>query len=132
MKKGYKYSVPILLPTVTDETREIYLSQMKESKVERIFLSYGGYSMMTDEERTKSAESLKHHIPYFEENGIEAGVWISGTIGHGGPLSHEEPIKAENKKSYSLIRTLNGEYVGDTYCPLDENFRNHFKWDTRS
>lgn len=122
MKKGYKYSVPILLPTVTDETREIYLSQMKESKVERIFLSYGGYSMMTDEERTKSAESLKHHIPYFEENGIETGIWISGTIGHGGPLSHEEPIKEENKKSYALIRNLNGEYIGDTYCPLDENF----------
>ena len=30
MKQGYKYSVPILLPTVTDETREIYLSQMNQ------------------------------------------------------------------------------------------------------
>ena len=122
MKKGYKYSVPILLPTVTDETREIYLSQMQTAKVERVFLTYGGYSMMTDEERTQNAELLNHHIPYFEENGIETGLWISGTIGHGGPLSHEECMQNEQKKNYTLLRTLNGDYLEDTFCPLDENF----------
>ena len=122
MKKGYKYSVPILLPTVTNETREIYLSQMKASKAERIFLAYGGYSTMTDEERTHNAELLKQHIPYFEENGIETGIWISGTIGHGGPLSHEECMQNEQKKNYTLLRTLNGDYLEDTFCPLDENF----------
>ena len=122
MKKGYKYSVPILLPTVTDETREIYLSQMKASKVERVFLTCGGYSTMTDEERKNNVELLKHHIPYFEENGIESGIWISGTIGHGGPLSHEQPTSNEQTKSYTLLRTLNGAYIEDTFCPLDENF----------
>ena len=122
MKKGYKYSVPILLPTVTDETREVYLSQMKAAKVERIFLTCGGYSMMTEEERARDAELFKRHIPYFEKNGIETGIWVSSTIGHGGPLSHEEFIQDAKKKNYSLLRTLNGEYIADTFCPLDENF----------
>ena len=122
MKKEYKYSVPILLHTVTDETKEIYLSQMKAGKVERIFLTCGGYSMMSDEERAHDVELLKKYIPYFEQNGIEAGIWISGTIGHGGPLSHEEFMQDAQKKPYSLLRTLNGEYIQDTFCPLDENF----------
>ena len=56
---AFNYFVPMMNRQITDETREIYLSQIKAGKVERVFLTCGGYSMMTDEERSNNVEVLK-------------------------------------------------------------------------
>ena len=118
--KKYKYSVPIMNATVTVETRGEYLRLMKAAGVERVLLCVCD---LWDHKPTVAANiaSLKSNIAFFEENGIEAGIWQGDTVGHGAALSHA--LHLSIRKSYSPIVNLNGEAVSATRCPLDEEFR---------
>ncbi|MBE6662410.1 MAG: hypothetical protein E7606_03920 [Ruminococcaceae bacterium] len=118
--KKYKYSVPIMNATVTVENRGEYLRLMKEAGVERVLLCICD---LWDHEPTVAANiaSLKANIAFFEENGIEAGIWQGDTLGHGVALSHA--LHSSAPKPYSPIVNLNGTVIGDTRCPLDEDFK---------
>ena len=118
--KKYKYSVPIMNATVTVENRGEYLRLMKEAGVERVLLCICD---LWDHEPTVAANiaSLKANIAFFEENGIEAGIWQADTIGHGVALSHA--LHSHTRKSYSPIVNLNGKAIRETRCPLDEEFQ---------
>ena len=118
--KKYKYSVPIMNATVTAESRGEYLRLMKGSKVERVFLCICD---LWDDEDTiqRNIDSLKDNILFFSKNGIEAAIWQGVTVGHGAVLSHD--TNTVRKKTYSPLVDINGNAVGDTRCPLDENFR---------
>ena len=118
--KNYKYSVPIMNSTVTRENRGEYLRLMKDSRVERVFLTVCD---LWDNETVvrNNLDSLKDNIAFFEENGIEAAIWQGVTVGHGGVLSHD--LDFTRLKAYAPLVDLNGTAVADTRCPLDENFK---------
>ncbi len=110
----YKISVPIFNVSITKETREKYLKQLKEAKVDRIFLCC--YWPKVDE-----ISSFKENIAYFKDNGIEPAIWYGSTIGHGGPLVCPNGDIISNRKSTLVNISGNPQY--DTFCPLNDKFR---------
>ncbi len=73
-------------------------------------------------------ETLKEHIAYFENAGLEVGVWIS-SLGHGGALSHEDPEVLGRTDKYVRLVGMNGTTCGDTFCPSGEAFsRDYVDW----
>ncbi|MBE6553528.1 MAG: hypothetical protein E7666_04205 [Ruminococcaceae bacterium] len=112
---SYKISVPIMNHSVNESTRGIYLEQLKAAKADRVFLCVVKFCQ-TDAEKDEFVSVLRENIQYFEQNGLEAGVWIGTTIGHGVPLAG-----AGNKDFFSpavRIVNLKGEALSDTRCPL--------------
>ncbi len=112
---SYKISVPIMNHSVNESTRGIYLEQLRAAKADRVFLCVVKFCQ-TDAEKEEFVATLRENIQYFEQNGLEAGVWIGTTIGHGVPLAG-----ADNKDFFpSSVRivNLNGEALPDTRCPL--------------
>ena len=82
----YQTYVPLMNYSVTQATRATYLKQLQEAQVDKIFLAIFGYG---DDPKTdyQTADALRENIAFFRENGIEAGVWIGCTVGHGSELA---------------------------------------------
>ncbi len=120
----YKISVPIQNSMVNESTKPVYLKQLKDSKVDRVFLITRAerkhYSVNHDE-----LNKLCENLTFFNDNGFETGVWFGGSIGHGGPISRD-PNFGKGVYNYSLLETLSGAKIGEVFCPLDENFVNDF------
>ena len=107
----YKLTVPIINSTVNDSNRDKFLSELKRAGADRVLLSV----FRIDEDKNE----IRKNVSFFKENGIDPGIWIASTIGHGNPmLDHNE----ETENIQKLIN-LNGEPFGDTHCPLDETFQ---------
>lgn len=117
----YRISVPINNATVTEETRELYLSLLKKSGASRVFLTHTRFFTSPEEEKREIA-SLKQNVSYFHENGIEAAIWIGNSIGHGGALVGCPTQKTD----YVPLVNLMGQAIEDTRCPLDPDFQKAF------
>ncbi len=117
----YQTYVPLMNYSVTPQTRKTYLKQFKEAKVNKIFLSVFGYG---DDPATDfvMAAALRENIDFFRREGIEAGVWIGRTIGHGGELSFGADYLPD-LSSYTKMMGLSGQEAKGVCCPYDENFR---------
>ena len=86
----YKISVPIRNHTVTPENRATYLDLLKRSGAERVFLTRSRLCE-SEEEEQRMIDSLRANVSYFAENGLEVGIWVGSTIGHGVPLVGVDP-----------------------------------------
>lgn len=120
----YKISVPIMNVSVTEETKNVYLEQLRLAQVHRIFLTFSAGSFearVVDE----ICEELAWKISFFEENEIEVGVWIGNSIGHDAGLALPDLHDTE-AKGYSPLVNLNGEVLCGTRCPTDASFRRDF------
>ena len=117
----YSVTVPLFNHSVTDSTRNTYLKQFKEAKIDRILLCVFGYG--TDPETDEiTALSIKKNIDFFRNEGIEAGVWIGYTIGHGSNLAVNADF-VPDLSGFAKIVDLSGQEQENVCCPLDENFR---------
>ena len=58
------------------------------------------------------------------EMGLECGVLVQSSIGHGYPINENFPFRR-------YVGRLDGEEK-NKYCPYDEGFRAHFKWVMRT
>ena len=117
----YNVIVPLFNRSVTDRTRDIYLKQFKEAKIDQIFLCTFGYGTQPESDIV-TANALRENIEFFKNEGIEAGVWIGYTIGHGCELI----VGADNVpdiSEYTKMVNLSGETREYVCCPLDEKFR---------
>lgn len=117
----YSVIVPLTNSTVTKETRDIYLKQLKAAKVNRIFLDIFGYGTEPETDLI-TAEALRENIEFFGREGIEAGVWIGYTIGHGADLAIGADF-VPDISGYTKMMSLSGEVRENVCCPLDKNFR---------
>ncbi len=111
----YKHSVPIYNSHVTKERRAAYLQSFQRAEISRVFL-IASYSRETGE--VNDYALLCENIAWLKQNGIEAGIWVGETIGHGG-LVHN--LKQGNSTKNALV-SLSGEPVPGTFCPLTESF----------
>lgn len=117
----YKLSVPIGLPTVTNETLPKYLKIFKECKVDRVFLCP---LESPDNDKAyiyKESEMIQQAVDYFKSNGFEVGIWVD-TLGHGVKLSHSD----DDAPPYTQIKGINGDVSEHGNCPLDERFADNF------
>ena len=116
----YNLSVPIMNETVNEKNRHLYLTQLKKAKVDRIFLVINPIRQhFTVDE--KEILMLSKNIAFFQENGMEANIWVASSIGHGGDESLEKDF-GNDYNNFTLLETLNGTKIAQTYCPLDKNF----------
>ena len=85
----YKISAPVMNETVTEKTREIYLKQCKEAKINRLFIAIDSYKIYDE-------KLLKENIDFFKQNGVEPAIWVGATIGHSGAIT-DEPCDKDGK-----------------------------------
>lgn len=52
----------------------------------------------------------------FEKAGFKVGAWLFPTIGYGRPKNINEDVP------FTHLTKINGEIIGDAYCPLDDDF----------
>lgn len=117
----YHVTVPIMNSSVTKDTREIYLKQFRDAQIDRILLSTFGYG--TDPATDQiTAEALRENIQYFRSKGIETGVWIGYTIGHGSDLAVGADYVPDRSK-FTKMMSLSGQVKEFVCCPLDITFR---------
>ena len=108
----YRLSVPVVI-SHSHFDKEQTLSELKRMGADRVFLAI--YRDLTarfssDEE----LERLRGLIPFFQEAGLEAGVWLGETLGHGWGKEADVP--------YTRMVTMDGVKLADCYCPLDPKF----------
>ena len=117
----YQTYVPLMNYSVTQATRATYLKQLQEAQVDKIFLAIFGYG---DDPKTdyQTADALRENIAFFRENGIEAGVWIGCTIGHGGELAFGAD-HVPDLSGYTKMMSLEGKEKTAVCCPFDVEFR---------
>ncbi len=118
-------SVQMGIATLNDESLPKYLAELKTCDVQRVFL-YGADAIRRENEILyEEPERIEKVIRYFQENGIEVGIWID-VLGHGVALSHAtEPENTE--KHYTFIEGATGEGNHYGYCPMDEQFTKDFQ-----
>ena len=122
----YSLSVPVMNQTVNKKNRHIYLEQFKKAKVQRVFLAVNPNRNRFEIDE-KEIATLSENIAFFKKHEIETNIWAASSIGHGGAESSEKDF--EKAYNFTLLTTLNGTKVAQTYCPLDENFvRAYVKW----
>ena len=117
----YSVIVPLFNRSLTEETRDVYLKQFKDAKIDRILLCTFGYGTDSASD-IETANSLRENIEFFGKAGIEAGVWIGYTIGHGCELV----VGADNVpdiSEYTKMINLAGQEREYVCCPSDEKFR---------
>lgn len=107
----YKLSVPIMNASVNENTRDAYLKQLKSAKADRVFLCY-----VTPDDMT----TLAGNVEFFKKHGIETGVWIGETIGHGAPLNYT--LESQIPKGTTPLKDTDGRENPYTHCPLDPVF----------
>lgn len=120
----YKISVPIMCSSVNEDTKADYLELMKVAKAARVFLVLN-YMESSAAERLALCEDVAWKVHFFQDNGIEAGIWISHSIGMG--LSLALPgLNEQDRYICQPLVNLGGEVLEGTRCPLDESFRRDF------
>ena len=112
----YRTWVPIHGRTLSHENREIYLGQLKAADCESIVI------VAFEMEREGAYETLSDHIAFFSQNGVEAGIWVGSTLGHGsGPL-----LENTDPGRHPPLVSLDGTPQAGTRCPLSPEFRRDF------
>lgn len=117
----YKYSVPICVNTITEESLPKYKKQLKEGGFKRVFLVGDGYPYRKKDFGVyTNYEAYVSAIKTFKDMGLEVGVWVNG-IGHGSSFAVDNA--ADGCSDYQLIVGVDGRSSSvDAYCPLNESF----------
>ena len=104
--------VPILNSNVTESSRRQLLCLVREAKAARIWIAMDRESLFS---RKDHITRLEENLRFFEENGIETGVWIQA-FGFGDPLSREAC-------NWTRLRSVTGvSREIDAFCPEDPDF----------
>lgn len=118
----YKISIPISMTTVNEQTLPIYLSDLKKCRAERVFLCGIDNVYTANCLLKKNPAAIQRAISYFQENGLEVGIWISA-FGHGGPLFPEQ----KSFGSYTSIEGIRGDTAAHALCPSDPLFLSNYQ-----
>ncbi len=114
----HKVSLPISIATVTEENLPVYLASFRKCRAERIFIC-GVDNVYTAESLIKTNPAwVGRVIRYFQEHGLEVGIWISA-FGHGVPLFADQDTIGD----YTPIEGIDGRHAPHALCPLDPKFR---------
>jgi hypothetical protein len=111
----YKVSAPIMTfyPGGRELDLERALHELRRTRSERVFLIAPG--IYNQENLAAKMPRLSACLDFFAKAGLETGVWIAQTIGHGGVFH-----KANTR--FPPIINLHGN-PENAICPLDEAFK---------
>lgn len=114
-----KLAVPIHLNTITENSLPTYLEMVKACGAERVFICGFGEIYREESVLYTDTDRVKKSIRFFKDNGFETAVWVN-SFGHGILLTHNSD--SDNGNQYTKIEGVNGDYVHQVYCPMDEKF----------
>lgn len=119
----YTVSVPVTnLPGYHALDCERTLNELKRVGAGRVFLCVCR-SIAAPEVRARELAALRVHLPYFENAGLQTGVWLS-SLGHGGKLV--STVGENVDLPYQRMVGLSGETSEDSFCPLDDAYAENF------
>lgn len=118
MRKQY---VPLIISKIDDTSIDFFVNELKKAKIDRVFLCGLCEFYASDEKKTKAIETCVKYKPYFENAGIEIGVWING-FGHG----LADITFADRKPTYQQFVGEDGVVAEDCYCPLSEEVKKEY------
>ena len=105
--------VPLMQSTLTEATRPVYLQQVKAAGAARVWIAMNRKTLFSD--RTEYLKQLGESLCFFEDNGVECGVWMQG-FGFGDPLPSDQC-------GWTRLRSLTGVSKEiDALCPEDPDF----------
>ena len=116
-----KLYVPLMLSSITPETRPLYAKDLRAMEVNTVWLCPDRYTLFLSD-RAEEMARLREHIAYFKEQGFEVGAWIQA-FGFGDGL----PVEADGvADTWTKLRSMGGLVVGDAFCPEDPSFMNAY------
>ena len=122
----YTVTVPVLLDDYFDV--EGTLAELLRAKADRVLLAVnrkfapapGGARI----DRERMMDLAARVIPVFEAAGLETGIWIGETMGHGGPLANGETNnRSDDLPAYTNFVSINGRKCSLSFCCADPLFR---------
>ena len=103
----YKISVPLINASLTEESIDKYVRELKEARAERVLMVPRG-SHENLEEAKERGLSLRKNAEKFIEQGIEPAIWVGSTVGHGSPLAgvQTQPVDAKYQTLVNLANKV--------------------------
>ena len=104
--------VPVMNSSLNRTSRELLLGDIRASGAELVFIALDRTSLF---ERGDHIKRLKENLRFFENSGLEVGVWFQA-FGFGDPLSYE-------RCGWTRLQSLSGNSPEiDALCPEDPDF----------
>ena len=104
--------VPLLNSNLNESSRKQFLEQAQRANASRVWIALDRGSLFNREDHL---ERLEENLHFFEDHGMETGVWIQA-FGFGEPLSYEQCNWTRLKSATGVTREV------DAFCPEDPNF----------
>lgn len=120
----HRFSAPIALETVTDETFPAYVSQFRAAGVDRVLICGIGEIKASNGPLFEDPSMLARNIAAFRAEGFEVCAWLNA-FGHGAVLAHAADSD-EEAGGFAHIVGLDGRHSKHGLCPTDPNFRAHY------
>ncbi len=117
-KKGQEagmYSVTIPVMLRDDFDQDVTLSELKRAGADRVLLAVNRTFRDGRIDTEVQLERMRECIRDYENAGLDVGVWLGETMGHGwGPVI---------ETVYTPFTSINGRTAAGGFCCADENFR---------
>lgn len=121
----YTLQIPIMNMNLE---REAALAELKRCGATRVWLATGSRGIETEERMQQELSLFRENRLFFEEHGLEVGIWLAG-LGHGGPLAQDDAQALARSDRYEKLVGLNGGTCEDSFCPTGETFvHDYLSW----
>ncbi|MBQ7930277.1 MAG: hypothetical protein IJ334_04600 [Clostridia bacterium] len=109
----YSVTIPVMLRD--DFDRDGTLRELKRAGADRVLLAVNRAFRDGRIDTEVQLPLMKETIGIYEDSGLEVGVWLGETMGHGwGPVIDTV---------YTPFTSINGKQADGGFCCADENFR---------
>ncbi|MBQ2726606.1 MAG: hypothetical protein IJF78_12950 [Clostridia bacterium] len=109
----YSVTIPVMLRD--DFDRDDTLSELKRAGADRVLLAVNRAFRDGRIDTEIQLDRMKECIRDYENTGLDVGVWLGETMGHGwGPVI---------ETVYTPFTSINGRKADGGFCCADENFR---------
>ena len=107
---------------------EATLAELRRAGATRVWLSTGSRGIESEERMQKELDLFRKNRIFFEERGIDVGIWIGG-LGHGVVLAQDDPASWKLPDRYEKLVGIEGTTCDDSLCPTGEVFvHDYLRW----
>jgi len=122
------YTVTIPVHTSDYFDVEATLAELKRAKADRVLLAVSRRLVPAPEGMRIKPDAyidlIRDTIPLYEAEGLEVGVWIGETMGHGGALLNSVVKPGEQgAPAYTPFTSITGRASSGSFCCADPFFR---------